>query len=132
MTQSFFIPGPLPGLNTLLDEKSRKYRGSPRLKGKVWNGYANMKRQQGEAVCWELLRQKIKPMKRVVIRFIWRELDRTRDPDNFTAGGRKIIFDSLVKAGILKNDGWAQIVGWQDRWEVETEKPGVLVEMEDV
>ncbi len=128
MTQSFFLPGPLPGLNELLE--ANRYRSPKNRKGLRWNGYANMKKQHGEAVKWELLRQGIKPAKRVYFRFTWQERDRMRDPDNIAAGGRKVILDALVTAGILEDDGWKQIAGWEDRWTVVKDAPGVIVMME--
>jgi len=90
-----------------------------------------MKKQHGEAIQWHLRRYAIQPVQRVSFVFVWHELHRQRDPDNFTSGGRKIILDALVEAGILANDGWKQIVGWSDQWVVNKEQSGVLVEMEE-
>lgn len=127
MTQSFFVPGPIPGLNELID--AAKQQGYVR---RGWNGYANAKRQWTDTIYWEVLRHGLKPMRRVYIRFTWKETGRHRDPDNFTSAGKKFVLDSLVKAGVLKNDGWKEIAGWQDMWIVDPKASGVLVELEEV
>lgn len=126
MNQEFFIPGPLPGLNDLID--AAKSQGYVR---RGWNGYANTKRQWMEKIYWEVMRLGLKPMKRVFIRFTWQESGRHRDPDNFSSAGKKFVLDALVKAGVLKNDGWHEIAGWSDAWCVDKAKPGVLVLMEE-
>ena len=43
---------------------------------------------------------------RVQIAFDWYEADRRRDPDNVSAGGRKIILDAAQAIGLLAHDGW--------------------------
>ena len=130
MIQTLFIPGPLPGLNQLLQAKAKMgqkvYRNGIR-----WNGLANLKKQHGDAIYWEAMAQKLKPMTRAYLIFEWHELDDTRDPDNLVAGGRKIILDALVKAGILPDDGWEHIVGWRDQWRLVATKPGVLITMDE-
>lgn len=126
MKQAIFIEGPLPGLNELIGAaKSRGYSRSG------WNGYSNIKRTLTTKIYWEILQQGVKPMKRAYIHFLWKETNRSRDPDNFTSAGKKIILDALVKAGILKNDGWSDIDGWDDQWCVVNKNPGVLVTLEE-
>jgi hypothetical protein len=77
--------------------------------------------------CW------IEPIKgHVFFTFTWREPTRRRDPHN-VAGGAKIIFDALQQQGIIEGDGWKVLGppgGWVDRFEIDKENPGVLVEME--
>jgi len=43
-----------------------------------------------------------------------------------------MILDGLVKAGVLKNDGWGQVVGWSDRWVVDLSRSGVELQIEPV
>lgn len=128
MIQTLIIHGTLPGLNQLLDAKS--YRGPVRGRtSKRWNGYANMKRQWGEAIYWQAVRE-LKPMHVAHVHYIWIEKDHRRDPDNFTAGGRKIILDSLVRAGILPDDSMKHILSQSDVWEVDPARAGVIVRLE--
>ena len=126
VTQTFFIPGPLPGLNTLID--AAKEQGYVR---RGWNGYANAKRQWGQSIYWEIMKVGLKPMRRVYVSFVWHEQDRRRDPDNFSSGGKKFVLDALVKAGVLKNDGWDEIAGMSDMWKVDKKRPGVQVTLEE-
>jgi hypothetical protein len=118
MTQTIFIPGPLPILNDYLG------------KGQRWT-YGAAKKKWAAAIGWEIRRQHLRPMGRVFIRWTWQERDQRRDPDNVTGIGKKFVLDSLVTMGILKNDGWKQIAGWTDTWIVVPESPGVTVVLEE-
>ncbi len=118
-----WIPGPLPGMNEIIEAA----KGS----GGRGMGYARLKSQWTETI-WALAKQaridKPGPFdRRVLMVFDWIERDKRRDPDNIAAGGRKLILDSLVKAGVLKGDGWKCIDAWRDRWQVNADRPGVGV-----
>ncbi len=118
-----FIPGALPGENDIIDAaKGNGGRGY---------GYAKMKEAWTEAIAWHA---KSARMKRpaalpVVISCVWREKDRRRNPDNIIAA-KKFICDGLVLARILPNDGWSEIAGFFDVWEV-SDRPGVLVVLKE-
>jgi hypothetical protein len=117
---SLWIPGPLPGLNELIAAaKGSGGRGA---------GYARLKREWTEAV-WALanLARLGSFDVPVTLMFRWSERDRRRDPDNVAAGGRKLVLDGLVKAGVLRGDGWQHIAGWADEWQTDRKRPGVLV-----
>ncbi len=119
-----WIPGPLPGLNELIAAA----KGS----GGRGMAYAKLKRQWTDTV-WALARNagihKPGPFEqRVFIDWTWLERDKRRDPDNVAAGGRKLILDGLVKAGVLAGDGWKHVAGWTDRWivaDVESTKHAI-------
>ena len=57
------------------------------------------------------------------------EKDRRRDKDNICAFGRKVIQDALVKARYLSNDGWKNIRGFEDHFEVDAKNPRIEVEI---
>jgi hypothetical protein len=117
-----WIHGPLPGLNELIAAaKGSGGRGA---------GYARIKRQWTDTV-WALAKaarlDKLGPYdEAVTFDFDWVERDKRRDPDNVAAGGRKLILDGLVTAGVLAGDGWKHVYGWADRFSVGT-IPGVGV-----
>jgi len=67
----------------------------------------------------------------IILRCMWFETNRRRDPDNIVAG-KKYVLDGLVAAGILAKDGWPQVAGFDDKWDVSKEHPGVLVTVEEV
>lgn len=118
MTQTLFIPGPLPVLNDYLG-KGQRFT------------YTAAKKQWGHTIGCEIKRQHLKPMGRVFIRWTWQEADMRRDPDNISAIGKKFVLDALVKMGIMKNDGWKQIAGWTDTWVLVPQSPGVTVILEE-
>jgi len=114
---TLWIPGQLPGLNELIAAaKGAGGRGAR---------YAKLKRTYTELVLAYAQNAGIHrpcPFERpVVLSFDWIEKDRRRDPDNVAAGGRKLILDGLVIAGVIKGDGWRWIRSWYDRWQVADE-----------
>ncbi|WP_037351237.1 RusA family crossover junction endodeoxyribonuclease [Anaeroarcus burkinensis] len=115
------LPGRLPGLN----EYTRDCRAN-RQAG------AALKRDAEEEIIWEIKRQlRGKRFRRVKIAFRWIEPNQKRDLDNI-AFGKKFVLDSLQKSGVLSNDGWRQIAGLADEFEVDRVNPRVVVEIEEV
>jgi len=121
--QRLWIPGRFPGMNEIVAaSKGNGGRGY---------GYARLKAAETERVAWRAREQQIRPITRARFHFTWREPDRQRNPDNIAAGGRKFVFDGLVLIKLLANDGWGQIAGWSDEFEV-SDQHGVLVLIEEV
>lgn len=119
MTQSFFIPMVLPNLNDMLAAAKQGKRG--------YQPYAKMKAECELVIGAAIRKAKLKAMVQPVeLSFTWREANRKRDLDNICAA-RKFALDSLVKTGILSNDGWAQVRGFHDEFCVNPNSPGVHV-----
>jgi hypothetical protein len=115
-----WIPGSLPGMNNVI--AAAKGQG-----GRGWN-YAALKKKWTNDIALIARASKVTPIVGPAwLDFTWREKDRRRNPDNIAAG-RKFVLDGLVTAGVLAEDGWNQIAGWTDRWEV-SQRPGVLIEL---
>lgn len=117
------IPGPLPGLNEYIDaERSHRQKG------------ANLKRSAQKIVelCAKKQLRGFHPKGPVWMSYTWYERDRRRDKDNISSFGRKVIQDGLVKAGVLKNDGWSDIEGFSDRFAVDKKNPRVEIEIEEI
>ncbi len=115
------IPGRLPGLN----EYTKACRAN-RQAG------AALKRDTEEAIMWEIKRQlRGKTFERVSIAFSWYEPNKKRDLDNICFA-KKFVLDSLQKSGALTNDGWGQIKGLSDAFEVDKANPRVVVEIMEV
>ena len=126
--RTFFIPGPLPGLNEIIGAAKRSGNAHGR-QGKRWNAYSEMKNTWQGIIAAEIKRAKITPVKvPVFIIFGWWETNKKRDPDNI-AGAKKLILDSLVSTGILAGDGWKHINGWEDSFEVASNRSGVWVSL---
>jgi len=121
VTQQFFVPGPLPGLNEILNAaKGRKGRFA----------YGRMKSGWDAAIVAHIRAARVQPIDCARLRFEWRE-GLKRDRDNI-AVGKKFICDALVKAGVLPNDSAAHVVGFSDDFSLDRKRPGVLVTLESV
>ena len=113
------IPGRLPGLN----EYTNTCRTNPQKDNR-------MKQEAQTAIMWQIMAQ----MRRctfqgpVFLLFTFYEQDRRRDKDNVASFARKVIQDALVKTGTLEDDGWDHVTGYLDRFEVDSEKPRIVVE----
>ena len=124
MTQRFFVPGPLPGLNELI--------AAAKGAGGTGRAYSALKRTWTEAIWAYAKKARLQRMAgRVYFRFEWRENNRRRDPDNISSAGRKLVLDGLVKAGVIAGDGWAVVAGWEDRFVAFALNPGVHVILVD-
>ena len=113
------IPGRLPGLNEYTEaNRIHSQRG------------AAMKRQAQELIMWHILAQlhRKRIEKPVFLLFTFYEQNRMRDRDNVSSFARKVIQDALVKAGTLADDGWKEVTGHFDRFEVDSKNPRIVVE----
>lgn len=92
----------IPSLNQYVSECRRnKYAG------------AKMKRETEEACSWYLSRL---PRFRhpIFVKFHWVEKTRKRDLDNVSGFGHKVIFDAMVKMGIIPDDRQKYVKGFCD------------------
>lgn len=117
-----WIPGPLPGLNEIIDARAR-------ANGK-WNGYAVMKKSMGVKVALFANAARLEKIGPSHFSYFFIEPNKRRDPSNFIAGGIKIIEDGLQEAGLLDNDGWKHVLSIRTRWSVGPQ-PGVEVTIEE-
>ena len=76
-------------------------------------------------------RGKVRFSRHVKIKYLWIEKDRRRDKDNI-AFAKKFIQDALGKEKVLQNDGWAQIESWTDDFAIDSKKPRVEIEIQEV
>jgi Holliday junction resolvase RusA-like endonuclease len=112
------IPGILPDLNSVVNGAKRH-----------WGSYAATKRKHTHRVALMAQQAKLPPIRRPVqVRFLWVCKDRRRDKDNVRMAA-KYILDGLVEAGVLADDGWHQIVGFEDHFAVDKCCPRVEVEL---
>lgn len=117
------IPGTLPNLNDYIAaERTNRHKG------------AKMKADSGNIVA-AAIRQCLRGVrieKMVYMEYTWYEPNKRRDKDNVSSFGRKVIQDSLVDAGILKDDGWKHVVGFSDRFEVDKDNPRIEVLIKEI
>ena len=114
------IHGKLPGLNELIDAERRHRQAGAKLKRDVERIVRMYIRQQFRGY---------KPKTPVTLYYYYYEPNRRRDLDNIAGFAHKVIQDSLVKEGILANDGWEHIKGFLDSFSVDKQFPRIEVEI---
>lgn len=125
--QHIFIPLLFPSVN----EYSRQASQTGGRPGKRVT-MANFNKQSMEnKVQWFIKAQQLEPMGQAYFFFTYRELHRQRNKDNVCALAKKFIFDAMQKAQIIRNDGWKEIVGWNESFECVRTDSGVEVRMYD-
>lgn len=113
----FTISGKLPGLN--------EYIKACRTGAQVG---AQMKKKQQKYV--EGFIPKADPFTTpVIVKISYYEPNKRRDPDNISGFARKVIFDALVDAGILKDDGQDEIERIVESWGIDKKDPCIIVEI---
>lgn len=118
--KTLVIHGRLPGLNELINaERTHRQRG------------AKLKRDAESIIRW-YIRQQLrgyKPKTPVSLYYYFYEQNKRRDKDNVAAFAHKVIQDSLVKEGIIPNDGWDDVKEFYDRFYVDCKFPRIEVEI---
>lgn len=115
------IPGEMPGMNEIIDAAKQGNRG--------YQPYAKMKKENTQLVTW--IAKKVPKKKRIFLDITWIAKDKRRDPDNIAAAV-KFIWDGLVGAGVIPNDGWNENGGWSNRFKVDKDNPRIEVEIREV
>lgn len=122
MNRELVINGSLMGLN----EYIRLCRGNKYLA-------ASAKKKADELVSFYIM-EKLKGVKFdkcVRIDFTWICKDKRQDPDNICFA-KKFILDALTRCGVIKDDGWSEIYGFSDSFEVDKESPRIIVRISEV
>lgn len=115
---NFTINGTLLGLNELI-AANRKY----------WATGNKLKRRNMDIVKTAIYASGLNGCKcrePVEIYFYWYEKNQKRDKDNI-ASAKKYILDAMIETGLIKNDGWKNVEGFKDRFEIDKDKPRVEV-----
>lgn len=117
------LPFTLPGLNEYITAERTNRQLGARMKREA---------QRGVELCAKKQLRGFHPSGPVWMSYTWFERSRRRDKDNVSSFGRKVIQDALVRAGVLKNDGWAQIAGFSDTFRVDAKRPRIEIELIEV
>ena len=129
MIQKFWIDGTLPGLNEIIAwSKQGHFAG-----GKHHSKMGKNKKLIEQSIAWQIKASKLRPMIQAKLIFTWVEKDKRRDKDNI-ASAKKFIFDALVTSGVLPDDGWKNVICWEDHFYVAgvSKRTGVMVSLEEV
>jgi len=126
----FFIPGPLPGLNEMMDAAKRKVPWLSRRRKYQVTQWTLMKDDWTRRVAACVGHQKNPVFERCRVYCLWVEPNSRRDPDNVFAA-RKFILDGLVHAGVIHDDSRKYVKGLSDEFGPNDKKmPGVWVTVE--
>lgn len=113
MNIGFTIMGSLPTMNEII-AASKKHHMQ----------YANMKKDFTTLVMIHV--KELPKVNKANFEITWYCQDKRKNKDNIMAG-QKFIFDGLVKAGVITNDGWQQIGDVSHKFEVDKSKPRIEV-----
>jgi len=130
LEHKLIIDGTLPNLNDYLKAERQTFR-----RGGGFNTKGNlMKQESQELVIWGIRQQlrRVHIDNPVILKYDFYEPNRRRDLDNISAFAHKVVQDALVSAGVLKNDGWKEILGYMDQFYLDKENPRIEVTIKEV
>ena len=116
------IPVTFDTLNEVIDA-NRTSKGS-------WNKGNSMKKRDQRVICSHL--PKVRFKNPVFLSYHFYEPNRYRDKDNIAGYFHKIFQDALVQAGVIENDGWKNITGFSDDFDVDKANPRIEIEIEEI
>lgn len=119
MAMNFVIEGTLPTMNEIIDASKSH-----------WSVYRKIKEDYTNLVAWSIKDKR--PLTKVNIIITWYCKDMRQDKDNIIAG-TKMILDGIVKAGVLKNDGWKEVGDILHTFKIDKKEPRIhvrLIELE--
>lgn len=111
------IPGTLPGTNEILNASNNNR-----------HVYNELKRNYTTFVALCAKQAKLPVLPPADYTITWYCPNKRKDKDNIM-GGQKFIFDGLVAAGRLSNDGWNDIGDIWHRFQVDKENPRVEIDI---
>jgi Holliday junction resolvase RusA-like endonuclease len=116
----FIIPGKLASMNQFISANRTNVHVGNKLKQ---DSQANVMRYIPK---WKLIE------KPVVMEYRFYEGNKRRDLDNVASFCIKVVQDSLVKKGILANDGWDNIQGFSVQFFVDKKNPRIEIDIHEV
>lgn len=117
------IPGRFPGLNEFIDANRRK-QGH-------WSAGNAMKQRDQKIICSYIPRG-LRFKHSIFIEYTFFESSCRRDKDNISSYFHKIFQDALVQSGVIPNDGWKEISGMADYFEVDRKYPRIEIVIEEI
>lgn len=112
------VDGELPDLNTIIDQSKSH-----------WANYSKMKKTYTSRVAQAAIGAR--QVKRADIDITYYCKNRRKDPDNIIGGGNKFVLDGLVKAGIIKDDGWRHVNSLNCRCRIDKDNPRVEIRIRE-
>lgn len=119
LPQRLWVPGPLPGLNELINSRGAASRYA--------NPWATAKKKWHSTVGLLARHQGLKPFGPCCWTYLFVEKTRQRDKMNIASAATKLIEDSLKENGYIPNDGWDEVLDYRHHFIVSRQEPGVLL-----
>lgn len=113
------ICGSFPGLN--------EYIAANRIRRGNWSKGNAMKQRDQGTIAAQLPNVRFNTP--IYIRYSFYCKDKKRDKDNISSYFHKVFQDALVEKGVIPNDGWKEISGFEDRFFVDPRSPRVEVDI---
>ena len=116
----FILEGEYSTLNEYSDANRTHYRYGASIK----------KAETARAVYELMVHQEVLklPAPKSVFKFTWYRKNKRTDPDNICFA-KKFILDAMEEVGIIDNDGWKNVAGFIDEFEVDKDNPRVEIEL---
>ena len=117
----FILQGEYSTLNEYSDAERMHYRyGAAIKKAETQRAALELKSQ------WDGT-----PVPKSVFKFTWYRKNKRSDPDNICFA-KKFLLDSMQEVGIISNDGWKNVAGFVDSFEVDKDNPRVEIAVRPV
>jgi len=119
-TDTIVIPRELPDLNQIISASKDH-----------WGSYSSLKKTNTQIVAYCTKQATKRKYKKIDLDITWYCKDKRKDKDNIMAG-TKFILDGLVQAGVIQNDGWANVGDIRHKFDVDKQDPRVEVRITEV
>lgn len=93
---------------------------------KKWKTAYNSMKQEATEICRLSCLRLPRIDFKMQLYIIYHCKNKRRDMDNI-AVAKKFIFDGMIKAGKIKNDGWKEIGGWTEEFRIDKKNPRIEV-----
>ncbi|MGX7195198.1 RusA family crossover junction endodeoxyribonuclease [Enterococcus olivae] len=115
------IQGELTDLNTYINaERTNRFKA------------AKIKKRQTDKCAVAFMPIRTKKLKLPIkLHITWVCKNKRKDLDNIMFA-KKFIQDGMIQSGLLKNDGWNEIAGYVESFEVDKENPRIEIELEEL
>lgn len=123
MEYKVVIEGRFPSMNEFISAN----RSNPKKGNKL-------KRDSQNIISWHIVQQhkNLHIDKPVRLLYTFYEPNKKRDLDNIAGYFHKVFQDALVKCGVIHNDSWHYIVGFNDDFCVDNKNPRIEVIIQEV
>lgn len=117
------------GLNEMLNLRATRFDGKHKT-------YHNNVKGRNDDICKKAIRcsvlRNVKITKPIIVHYKFYCKDKRRDRLNVASAFEKSFADALQKCGVIKNDGWNDLLNVTYDFDVDKNHPRIIVEVEEV